>query len=77
MCIVWPCHSFVDGLSQKYINVYNKAKLISHDCLPVSMLLYIMLAYLMLLAALFNAVCLHNASLFILCLGLLKHSLFI
>ena len=38
----------------------KKAKLINHDCLPISMLLY-MLAYLMLLAALSNAVCLHNA----------------
>ena len=50
-------------------------------------MLYIMLAYLMLLAALSNAVCLHNASffhlflqilfVFMLCLGLLSHSLFI
>ena len=40
-------------------------KLINHDCLPILVLLYIMLyimlAYLMLLAALSNAVCLHNA----------------
>ena len=39
-----------------------------HDCLPILMLLYIMLhivlAYLMLFAALSNAVCLHNASFF-------------
>ena len=55
------------------------------------MLLYIMLcivlAYLMLLAALYNAVCLYNASflpmisaiafIFMFCLGLLTHSLFI
>ena len=50
-------------------------------------MLYIMLAYLMLFAALSNAVCLHNASfsnlfmqvlfVFMLCLGLLSHSLFI
>ena len=37
-----------------------------HDCLPILMLLYIMLyivlAYLMLFAALTNAVCLYNAS---------------
>ena len=37
----------------------------NHDCLPILMLLYIMLhvmlAYLMLLAALSNAVCLYNA----------------
>ena len=45
-----------------------KVKLINHDCLPILMLLYIMLyivlAYLMLFAALTNAVCLHNASFF-------------
>ena len=39
--------------------------LINHDCLPILMLLYIMLyvmlAYLMLLAALSNAVSLYNA----------------
>ena len=39
----------------------KKSQLINHDCLPVLMLLYIMLAYLMLFAALSNAVCLHNA----------------
>ena len=47
---------------------------------------YVMLAYLMLFAALTNAVCLHNvffilifadAFCFMLCLGLLTHSLFI
>ena len=65
----------------------KKVKLIN-DCLPILMLLhimlYIMLAYLMLFAALSNAVCLYNAFLFIflllifsnafcfmLCLGLL------
>ena len=72
MCMVWPCHSFVDGLSQKCINVYlkkkKKVKLINHDCLPILMLVYIMLyivlAYLMLFAALTNAVCLYNASFF-------------
>ena len=73
--------------------VLKRVKLINHDCLPILMLLhimlYIMLAYLMLLAALSNAVCLHNASFsssllifanafcFMLCLGLLTHSLFI
>ena len=45
----------------------KKVKLINHDCLPILMLLYIMLyivlAYLMLFAALSNTVCLHNASL--------------
>ena len=47
----------------------KKVKLNNHDCLPILMLLYIMLyimlyivlAYLMLFAALSNAVCLHNA----------------
>ena len=46
--------------------IKKKVKLINHDCLPISMLLYIMLyivlAYLMLFAALSNTVCLHNAS---------------
>ena len=54
----------------------KKVKLINNDCLPISVLLYIMLyivlaylllyivlAYLMLFTALSNAVCLHNASL--------------
>ena len=59
MCMVWPCDSFVDGLSSKCINVYKKVKLINHDCLPILML-FIVLAYLMLFAALSNAVCLHN-----------------
>ena len=48
--------------------VFIKVKLINHDCLPILMLLYIMLyivlAYLMLFAALTNAVCLNNASFF-------------
>ena len=42
----------------------KKVILINHDCLPILLLLnivlYIMLAYLMLFAALSNAVCLHN-----------------
>ena len=46
----------------------KKVKLINEDCQPILMLLYIMLyimhAYLMLFAALSNAVCLHNASFF-------------
>ena len=46
----------------------KKVTLINHDCLPILMLLYIMphimLAYLMLFAALSNAVFLHNASFF-------------
>ena len=48
--------------------MYKKFKLINHDCLSISMLLcimlYIMLVYLMLFAALSNAVCLHNAPFF-------------
>ena len=48
-----------------YIKNGVKVKLINHGCLLISMLLYIMLyimlAYLMLLAALSNAVCLHSA----------------
>ena len=73
-----------------HLCVLKKVKLINHDCQPTLMLLYsmlyIMLAYLMLFAALYNAVCLHNAFfrhllamvfIFMLCLGLLKHSLFI
>ena len=44
----------------------KKVKLINNDCLPILMLLYIMLyivlAYLMLFAALSNAVCLYNVS---------------
>ena len=39
-----------------------KIKLINHDCLPISMLLYIMLVYSMLFAALSNAVYLYNDS---------------
>ena len=48
--------------------IYKKVKVINQNCLPILMLLYIMLyimlAYLMLLAALSNVVCLHNASFF-------------
>ena len=50
--------------------VIKKVKLINHDCLPILMLLYtmlyIVLAYLMLFAALTNSVCLNNASFFFL-----------
>ena len=46
----------------------KKVKLINHDCLTILELLYIMLyvtlAYLMLFAALSNAVCLHNVFVF-------------
>ena len=44
----------------------KKVRLISHDCLPILMLLLIMLDYLVLFAALSNAVCLHNAFLLLL-----------
>ena len=48
--------------------IYIKVKLINQDCLPnlrlLYIMLYIMLACLMLLAALYNAVCLYNASFF-------------
>ena len=68
MSMVWPCHSFMDGLSSKCISVYKKVKLINHYFLPILMLLYIMLyimlAYLMLFAVLSNAVCLYNVSFF-------------
>ena len=66
--------------------IYNKVSLYNHGCLPILLLLYIMLAYLMLIAALSNAACLYNAFLlsifantfcFMLCQGLLTHSLFI
>ena len=47
------------------MNIKKEVKLVNHDCLPISMLLfimlYLMLAYLMLFAALSNAVCLFNA----------------
>ena len=47
---------------------FKKVNLINHDCLFILMLLYIMLyivlAYLMLFAALNNADCLNNASSF-------------
>ena len=46
----------------------KKVKLINHDCLPILMLLYIMLyvmlAYSMLFAALSNVVCLTKVSSF-------------
>ena len=90
MCMVWPCQSFVDGLSNKCINVYiKKVKLINQDCLPILMplyiMLYIMLAYLMLLyLMLFVCIMLVFFHLFMkilfvfmLCLSLLSHSLFI
>ena len=51
-----------------HLCVLKQVKLINHDCLPILMLLYtmlyIVLAYLMLFAALTNSVCLNNASFF-------------
>ena len=48
--------------------IYKEVKLINQHCLPILMVLYIvlyiMLAYLMLFAALSNAVCLYDASSF-------------
>ena len=64
MCRVWPCHSFVGGLSLKCINVYKKVNLINHNCLPILLLLKIMLACLVLITAISNAICLYNASFF-------------
>ena len=64
----------------------KKVRLINHGCLSILMLLYIMLAYLMLFAVLFNAVGLVNALLPLICANafcfhalscLLTHSLFI
>ena len=64
--------------------MYKKVKLINHDCLPIPMLLYIMLAYLVLFAAylmlfvstmlLFLPLIFANTFVFMLCLGLLIHS---
>ena len=63
---------------------FIESHIINHDCLPILMLLYIML-FIMLFAALYNAVCLYYAFflfwplifIFMFCLGLLSHSLFI
>ena len=62
------------------LNTTPIVKLIINDCLPILMLLcimlYIILAYLMLFAALSNAVCLHNAFFSIdLCKCFLFHAL--
>ena len=51
-------------------------KLINHDCQRILMLLYIKLAYLMLLAALSNAVCLYNAFLLFFAIDFCKCFLF-
>ena len=51
-----------------YVYMHTMFKHVTIDCLSISMLLYIMLyivlAYLMLFAALTDAVCLNNASFF-------------
>ena len=63
MCMVWPCYSFFMAfLRNALMCMYEKkkVKLINHDCLPILILLYIELAYLMLFAALSIAVCLIN-----------------
>ena len=64
MCMVWPL--LMVFLKNALMCILKSQ--INHDCLPILMLLYIMLyivlAYLMLFAALTNAVCLHNASFF-------------
>ena len=56
------------AVSKNALMYIKKVKLINHDCLPILILLYIMLyivlAYLKLFAALSNAVCLDNASVF-------------
>ena len=54
--MAWPCYCFVNALM-----CIKKVKLINNDCLPMLMLLYITLAYLMLFATLSNAVCMHSA----------------
>ena len=54
----------------------KKVKLINHDCLPILILLYIMLAKLMLFAALSNAVCLCDAFSFIIVIILLEFCVF-
>ena len=59
-----------------HLCVFKKVKLIIHDCLTIVMLLYVMLyivlAYLMLFAAITNAVCLNNASFFFFFIDLCK-----
>ena len=66
MCMAWPFIALLMAFLKNALMCKKKnSKLINHDCLPILMLLwimlYIMLAYLMLLAALSNAVCAHNA----------------
>ena len=53
----------------------NKVKLHNHDCLPILILLYIMLTYLMLFAALSNAVCLYNVFFFFFAIDFCFHAL--
>ena len=62
MCMVWPCNGFLMVILKNALMCIKKknVRLINHDCLPILMQLYIMLAYIMLFAALSNPVCLHN-----------------
>ena len=62
MCMVCLVIALLMVFLKNALLCVKKAKLINHDCLHILMLLYIMLAYLMFIAALSNAVCLHNAS---------------
>ena len=59
-----------------YIKEKKRVKLINHDCLPISLLLYTMLAYLMPFDASSNTVCLYNAF-FLLFLPLIFQMLFV
>ena len=54
------CMNVCINVCKVYNNKKKKLKLMNHDCLPIFKL-YPMLTYLMLLAALSNAVCLYNA----------------
>ena len=68
MCMSWPCNKLVDGLFWKCINVYKKAKLINHDCLPILVLLMCLvlciMLYAMLACLISNAFYLYNAFFF-------------
>ena len=63
------CHNNVNSslLGNSEITFLFSSELLEsfHDCLPILMLLYIMFVYLMLFAALYNAVCLNNGFFFI------------
>ena len=61
MCMVWPGYVFFMVFLKNALMCIKKVKLIKHGCVHILVILYIMLAYLMLFAALSNAVCLYNA----------------